>query len=172
MPWKLWNANTNTHNRYYSNNMTTTTANGNKHWQRLQYTSIVIVLFLIIRIVFPLFYLSENVNYVGSGISSPVSPATAIVVLGGGLTTDGQVPYHTQLRLDKAISLYHEIYHDHAIIITLSGGTPHKPNPLDQEGFPVWEATAAAQKLVEMGIPSNHVYEENFSLDTIGNVSS
>ncbi len=96
--------------------------------------------------------------------------SVAIVVLGGGLTSDGKVPIHSQLRLDKAVELYNTL-HGHAKIVTLSGGTPHKPNPRDKQGFAIWEASAAAKRLVEMGVPSHDIYEENFSLDTIGNVS-
>ena len=93
-----------------------------------------------------------------------------VAILGGGLNPDGNVPPHTQLRLDKAFALYRELQ-DGVLFITLSGGTPHKPNPLDAQGFPVWEATAAARKLIEMGVPHAQVFEENFSLDTVGNVS-
>eukprot|EP01041_Mallomonas_annulata_P007796 gene7796-15946_t len=92
----------------------------------------------------------------------------AVVVLGGGLTSDGEVPAHTQLRLNKAVELY-RLLPNATTIITLSGGTVHKPNPLDSEGFPIWEATASAKKLIQMGIPSRHIMEEAFSLDTIGN---
>lgn len=97
---------------------------------------------------------------------------TAIVVLGGGLTSDGKVPMHTDLRIQRAISLYKDLKEkEHAKIITLSGGTTHKPNPRDEEGFVIWEASAAAKKIIELGVDEEDVYEENFSLDTIGNVS-
>lgn len=96
---------------------------------------------------------------------------TVVVILGGGVTPAGGVPEHTQLRLDVAYKLYKELGAS-ALFVPLSGGTPHKPNPLDAKGFPVWEATAAAKKLIEMGVPSEQIMEESFSLDTIGNVSS
>jgi DUF218 domain len=96
---------------------------------------------------------------------------TLIIVLGGGVSPDLGVPKHTQLRIDRAIEHYKRLK-GHATIITLSGGTPHKPNPLDKNGFPVWEATAAARRLIEMGVPSSSVVEEAFSLDTLGNVST
>lgn len=95
---------------------------------------------------------------------------TAIIVLGGGLREDGTVPRHTQLRLDRAEQIYLSLKKP-AYIITLSGGTTHKPNPRDNNGFVVWEASAAAKRLLDMGIPSSSILEENFSLDTIGNVS-
>jgi hypothetical protein len=95
---------------------------------------------------------------------------TAIIVLGGGLREDGTVPLHTQLRLDRAVEMYKSLKQP-AYIITLSGGTTHKPNPRDKNGFVVWEASAAAKRLLDMGISSSSILEENFSLDTIGNVS-
>ena len=94
----------------------------------------------------------------------------AIIILGGGLKDNGSVPLHTQARIDKAIELY-KMLNENAVIITLSGGTTHKPNPLDSSGFPIWEATAAARRLIDMGIPPHNILEEAFSLDTIGNVS-
>mmetsp|Transcript_3604 Transcript_3604/g.5617 ORF Transcript_3604/g.5617 Transcript_3604/m.5617 type:complete len:202 (+) Transcript_3604:97-702(+) len=93
-----------------------------------------------------------------------------IVILGGGLTSSGDVPAHTLLRVEHAYELYQTMKED-ALFVTLSGGTPHKPNPLDARGFPVWEATAAARKLISLGVPTEQVLEENFSLDTVGNVS-
>lgn len=93
----------------------------------------------------------------------------AIIVLGGGVLPNGSPPPHTQLRIAKAIELFHK-FDNQPTIITLSGGTPHKPNPVDSKGFPIWEASSAAKMLIEMGIPSQKVYEENFSLDTVGNV--
>jgi len=96
----------------------------------------------------------------------------AIVIPGGGLTKGGECPSHTKLRIEKAFSLYTEkkklkrVVH----IITLSGGTPYKPNPVDNNGFPIWEATAATKLLLSMGVPPEDIFEEAFSLDTIGNV--
>lgn len=93
----------------------------------------------------------------------------AIVVLGGGVTADGTLPKHTQLRIKEAVRLYHQLQ-GRARIFPLSGGTPYKPNPLDAKGFPIWEATAAARALLQESIPAEHIFEEAFSLDTIGNV--
>jgi uncharacterized SAM-binding protein YcdF (DUF218 family) len=95
-----------------------------------------------------------------------------IVVLGGGLLKDGQVPPHVTLRLKKAVELYNAIKatsQDFPFIITLSGGTPHKPNPVDQDGFPYKESTSGALDLIAMGIPPDHILEEAFTLDTFGN---
>lgn len=101
------------------------------------------------------------------------SPRVAIVVLGGGLLPNGEVPPHTKLRLAKASELYYTLSKASATpvdIITLSGATPHKPPPLDKQGFPIGEAQAAAAFLIKQsGIPPGSVAEENFSLDTLGN---
>ena len=75
------------------------------------------------------------------------------------------------LRVEAAVALFKDMAHLNPVIITLSGGTTHKPNPLDIHGFPITESTAAARKLVELGVPALQVLEENFSLDTVGNVS-
>lgn len=101
------------------------------------------------------------------------SPRVAIVVLGGGLLSNGEVPPHTKLRLAKASELYFSLSKSSGAavdIITLSGATPHKPPPLDKQGFPIGEAQAAAAYLIKQsGIPPASVAEENFSLDTLGN---
>ncbi|RYH07341.1 hypothetical protein EON65_41850 [archaeon] len=59
----------------------------------------------------------------------------AIVVLGGGLTQDGEIPQHTQLRVNKAVEMYNDFKSagQEVKVITLSGGTTHKPNPLDSK---------------------------------------
>lgn len=106
-------------------------------------------------------------SFIYNNYSVPV-----ILIPGGGLTNDGKVPNHVQLRLNKAFELYEKLKDRYCIIITLSGGTTHKPNPLNDQGFPISEATASILKLIEMGIPSTNLYEELFSLDTIGNVRS
>ena len=57
-------------------------------------------------------YLSYNKN--------DALTSKSIVVLGGGLTADGNVPPHTKLRLAKAVELYHK-FDQKATIFTLSG---------------------------------------------------
>ncbi len=54
-------------------------------------------------------------------------------------------------------------------MIVLSGGTPHKPNPLDARGFWVSEAASNARYLLALGVSPERVLEESFSLDTLGN---
>ena len=103
------------------------------------------------------------------GNSGPGQDKVGLVVLGGGVTANGGVPEHTKLRLDKAISLLSANPGTATFIITLSGGTPHKPNPTDSQGFPVTEAKAAAKHLLDRGVPASQILEEAFSLDTLGN---
>ena len=96
-----------------------------------------------------------------------------LIVLGGGVTATGTVPDHTKLRLDKAMELLKSYEasspKSQVFIITLSGGTTHKPNPTDSSGFPISEAQAGAKYLLDAGVPSSQVLEESFSLDTLGN---
>jgi uncharacterized SAM-binding protein YcdF (DUF218 family) len=99
-----------------------------------------------------------------------------IIVLGGGLLASGDVPVHTEQRLMTAVKLYKDLYKatsERPLIITLSQGTTHKPNPTDKAGFATFEATAASKWLLDRAkvfdiLPSD-VMEENLSLDTIGN---
>ena len=93
---------------------------------------------------------------------------TLLILPGGGLTDSGEIPSHTQLRLDRAVEIFRLSDSKNFLFITLSGGTTHKPNPLDQHGYPIFEAVAASKKLIEMGISPDMIMEENFSLDTIG----
>jgi hypothetical protein len=104
------------------------------------------------------------------------------------------------MRLIAAAKKYTDVFKSTGVsplIITLSGGTPHKPNPVgnlaeipvnlcnsadkettfaDAAGFTVFEATAAARWLYDNSrkyhINPADIMEELFSLDTIGNVSS
>ena len=68
----------------------------------------------------------------------------AIVILGGGLTREGQINPHVELRVQRAFDLYTELKSSdpdlEVVIIPISGGTTHKPPPLDSAGFPITEA--------------------------------
>lgn len=96
---------------------------------------------------------------------------TAIVVLGGGLTKNGELPSWTEFRVLRAVELLKEaqVKNEVAFIIPLSGGTPYKPPPTDEQGFPIRESTAAAHRLLQLGVAAEQILEEAFSLDTIGN---
>jgi uncharacterized SAM-binding protein YcdF (DUF218 family) len=91
-------------------------------------------------------------------------PVEAILIPGGGLTPEGQVPPWMAARLDRVIATYQGEY-----LIPLSAGTTHKPPPLDAKGFPVLEAIAAAHYLTERSISPDRILPETCSLDTIGN---
>jgi len=136
-----------------------------KHVPRIfLFVSIGVAVILAVALLFKVLHRKVNVD---------VDKRVAIVVLGGGLDEKGNVPPHTQLRLDFAFELYKDIKEtkvEQPYIITLSGGTPHKPSPVDARGFPIAESTAAARALItKMHVPSEHVLEEAFSLDTLGN---
>ena len=88
----------------------------------------------------------------------------AILILGGGVREGGELPYWVKKRLDCAVSLYQGEY-----LLTLSAGTTHKPPPLDNFGFPIFESVAAANYLQSQGINPQKILTETSSYDTIGN---
>eukprot|EP00439_Symbiodinium_sp_Y106_P070415 s2371_g12.t1 len=96
-----------------------------------------------------------------------------VVVPGGGLTAEGSPPPWVRRRLQEAASLYFTYVRSgqRAAVIMLSAGTPHKPMPRDpRSGFQVLEAEANARCLIrDFNVPSQDVFEESWSLDTIGN---
>lgn len=104
----------------------------------------------------------------------PSKERIAIVVLGGGLQNNGDIYPHVELRVQEALRLYNQfkaLSPDLDVtILPLSGGTPHKPPPRDEAGFPITEARGSAKRLVlDLKVPANDVMEEAFSLDTLGN---
>merc|ERR1712117_792959 len=94
----------------------------------------------------------------------------AIAILGGGLTSEGRVNPQVELRVQRALALYHELKSKNTdvTLIPISAGTTHKPPPLDSAGFPITEAMAGAKRLIDLGVPPSDVMEEGFSLDTLG----
>ncbi|MCP5049603.1 MAG: YdcF family protein [bacterium] len=88
----------------------------------------------------------------------------AILVPGGGMRANGEVPPWVKNRLDRAKELHNDDF-----IVTLSGGTIHKPPPLDEQGYPVFESIAAARYLMERGVDPQDILCEIASYDTIGN---
>jgi hypothetical protein len=89
----------------------------------------------------------------------------AIIIPGGGVKTNYELPLWTRRRLDKTIEKkQHSRY-----IITLSAGTTHKPPPVDNNGFPIYESIAAAHYLANKGVASDKLLYECVSYDTIGN---
>jgi uncharacterized SAM-binding protein YcdF (DUF218 family) len=88
----------------------------------------------------------------------------AILVPGGGVRENGQLPPWVELRLEKALEMA-----DGVPIITLSAGTTHKPPPLEPNGWPLLEAVAMARFLMRRGYPPKLLWTEAGSYDTIGN---
>lgn len=89
----------------------------------------------------------------------------AILVPGGGLLKNGELPLWTRRRLDLAI----ERHNGAGYILTLSAGTVHKAPPLNDEGFPRFESVAAAEYLMAHGVDPECILTERSSYDTIGN---
>ena len=103
-----------------------------------------------------------------------------IVVLGGGLRPDGSVPTHVEKRCEKAAEIYlrekEKIMNRKSEkytgirVITTSLGTPYKPNPVDERGFMFREGSSSTIYLHKtLGVMLEDIYEEIYSLDTIGN---
>lgn len=88
----------------------------------------------------------------------------AILVPGGGVREGGLLPQWVVARLDRAAEL-----HQGEPIVTLSAGTPHRPPPSDERGFPIFESAAAARYLIGRGVPAASIFTESASWDTIGN---
>ena len=113
----------------------------------------------------------------------------AIISLGGGSQRGEDcttLPPWVLRRLDLAAELYWRQVNGEAKtdavdakgtsfggapkIVVLSAGTPHRPNYVNKNGWPVLEATSEAYYLIrEKKIPPEDVYREATSLDTIGN---
>lgn len=88
----------------------------------------------------------------------------AILIPGGGVRLNYELPLWTVKRLKKALEIQHCRY-----FILLSAGTTHKPPPLDKDGFPIYESIAAANYLLQKGIEPEKILYETSSFDTIGN---
>lgn len=86
------------------------------------------------------------------------------MIPGGGIKDGREVPLWVRRRLDRAVERWRGEY-----IIALSAGTTHKPPPLDENGFPVFESVVSARYLIERGIDPRKVLVETCSYDTIGN---
>lgn len=103
------------------------------------------------------------------GLQGPL----VVVVPGGGLTSDGLPTLWVRRRLAEAADVYFKkkTSGESPVVVTLSGGTTHKPMPIDpHSGYQVYEAEASARWLVrEHQVPPEDVFEENWSLDTIAN---
>ena len=88
----------------------------------------------------------------------------AVMIPGGGVSSDGQLPEWRLRRLETALRSEPACYY-----ICLSAGTFHKSLPTDHEGFPIYESVVAAQYLREAGIAEERLLFETSSYDTLGN---
>ena len=91
-------------------------------------------------------------------------PYDAVLIPGGGVREGGLLPPWVALRFDRAIERTGD-----ALLIPLSAGTPHRPPPIDERGFPITEARAGAEYLVRRGVDPRRIAIEESSFDTIGN---
>jgi uncharacterized SAM-binding protein YcdF (DUF218 family) len=89
----------------------------------------------------------------------------AVLVPGGGIRANGELPPWSANRLDRALELA-----DGAPILTLSAGTTHKAPQLDETGRPILESVAGARYLLNRGYPAELLLPEAASYDTIGNI--
>ena len=88
-----------------------------------------------------------------------------ILIPGGGLLEDGSLPPWTIARLKYALSQKDDCHW----FILLSGGTVHKPPPVNEFGYLLFESRELAKHLVSAGIRPNRILTEISSYDTIGN---
>jgi hypothetical protein len=88
----------------------------------------------------------------------------AVIVPGGGVREGGELPPWVKSRFDLAIERSGK-----APIVCLSAVTVHRPNPLDETGRAIFEASAGAQYLLRKGCPAERIYLEVASWDTVGN---
>jgi hypothetical protein len=88
----------------------------------------------------------------------------AIIIPGGGVRAGGVLPPWMTARFDRAV----EVAGD-ALLMPLSAGTPYRPPPFDDRGFPIFEARAGAEYLVVRGVDPRRILIEESSYDTIGN---
>jgi hypothetical protein len=93
-----------------------------------------------------------------------MSELDAILIPGNGVRAGGELPSWVRLHLDRAVQIYNGEY-----VIVLSAGTTHRPPPVDDRAFPVFESVAGARYLMERGIPAERILTETQSYDTIGN---
>jgi uncharacterized SAM-binding protein YcdF (DUF218 family) len=92
-------------------------------------------------------------------------PLDAIIVPGGGVRPEGQLPPWVEARCRRAM----ERAGATTPIILLSAATLHRPPPLDENGFPWLECNAGARFLLALGFPAERLWTESSSYDTIGN---
>ncbi|KAL7493758.1 hypothetical protein ACHAWT_002829 [Skeletonema menzelii] len=100
----------------------------------------------------------------------------AILVLGGGVPLSPKdPPTYVKRRCDvvaKLINAFQEQTNDTSApsVVCLSAGTAHLPQYITRHnGLPLWESTASAAYLMQLGIPETNIFVETTSYDTISN---
>lgn len=88
----------------------------------------------------------------------------AIVIPGGGLTREGELPAWSRARFGRALEFWSGEF-----LIPLSAGTTHRPLALTATGRPIYEAHVGAEWLLARGVPEALILPETLSFDTIGN---
>lgn len=88
----------------------------------------------------------------------------AILVLGGGLRANNQLPEYVQRRFDRALELQAR-----EPIVALSAWTMHRAVRVDDDGHQLLESQAGVEYLLARGVPANLIFREATSYDTIGN---
>lgn len=90
----------------------------------------------------------------------------AVIVPGGGVRENGELPPWVKARFDAAMRIPASM---RRFIVALSVGTVHKPPPRSRSGHPISEARAGARYLLMSGVDPQTILTEELSLDTIGN---
>ena len=101
----------------------------------------------------------------------------AILVLGGGVPSSPKdPPTYVKRRCDvvaKLMNALQEQTNDTTSVpsvLCLSAGTAHLPQYiLPSNGLPLWESTASAAYLMQLGVPEKNIFVETTSYDTISN---
>lgn len=88
----------------------------------------------------------------------------AVLIPGGGVDAQGEILPWIRPRFDAAVATQ-----PGGPFLALSGGTFHKPSPLDTSGRPVFEAYAGVRYLLRKGVPEDAILTEISSYDTVGN---
>ncbi len=88
----------------------------------------------------------------------------AILILGGGVRSGGELPEYAKRRFDLALERQ-----SGEAMVPLSAWTPHRPAMLDGDGRVIAESLVGARYLIERGISPRRIFRETTSYDTIGN---
>ena len=101
----------------------------------------------------------------------PQEEHDAVLVLAGGVGTDGRPHEAVLRRLRRAARLHSAAkQRGHRLaIVTNGGGTTHKPKWVSPAGYAVPEAALMGRELHRLGVDPSDVYLEALSDDTIGN---